>query len=87
MLGTIHRTVLTSCTSEADHQVGKTPLLVSCDRRIDKVVAVIQKANHLAVVFKKCDHLLIETCKRFVSIVFAGIIDCTTVKNKAAAIA
>ena len=87
VLGGVDRTVLSSRTTEANHQIGESPVHIAFDRCIHDFVSMVQETGNFPVFFKETDHRFVQSCKMVVTFVFTRVIDGTAVKDKSSAIA
>lgn len=70
MLGRIDTAVLSSSASEAEHEMSKATLYVSCHMLVGKGIYVGKEFKYLAIVLKKAYHRLVEAGEflvRFIS--------------------
>ena len=87
VLRTVDRAVLTARAAEANHQICKTTLFISCDRRIYKRITVLKIIDYLTVILKELYHLRVKAVKRLIAFILTGIVYCSTVKDIASAVA
>ena len=87
MLGGIDRTMLATCAAKADGKIGKTSLYVTLHAGIYQCIDMIQECEYLAIFLEELDDWFIESDKRFVAIILAGIVDSTAVEHEAASVA
>ena len=86
MLGGIDRTMLTTCAAKANRKIGKTSLYVTLHAGIYQGIDMIQESEYLAIFFEELDDWFVESDKRFVAIILAGIVDSAAVEHEAATI-
>ena len=79
--------MLASSATEADHEVGEFALDEALYMSIDELVGIVEEFEYFAIVFEELDYLFVETGEVFVVLVFAWIVDCTTIEHIASAIA
>ena len=87
MLGTIHATMLTARTAEAEHQVGKAALQVSLDMSVGQLIYTLEEGENLAIILEETDNRFVDTGKFLVRLVSTGVVRATAVEDIAAAIA
>lgn len=74
MLSTIHRTMLTSGTAEANLEMSELSLYEALHMGIHKRVDVVQESDNLSVILQKLYDLLVHAGKLPVIFVFARVI-------------
>ena len=87
MLGTIHATMLTARTAEAEHQVGKAALQVSLDMSVGQLIYTLEEGENLAIILEETDNRLVYTGKFLVRLVSTGVVRATAVEDITTAIA
>ena len=87
VLGGVDRTVLASRATEANHQVGESPVHIAFDGSVHNFVSMLQEAGNLSVFFEEADHRFVQSGKMVVTFVLAGVVDGAAVEDKPAAIA
>ena len=74
MLCGIDRTVLSSRTSETNHQIGESTIHISFYRGVYDMVDMLEEVRDLPVILQELDHWLIQTGEMVVTLVFTGVI-------------
>src|SRR3712207_641065 len=87
MLSGIYRTVLSTRATEANGKMCKSALHIAFHRSVDQRTSVFEEADNLSVFFEKTDNRLVQTGKRFVAFILAGIVHRATIEHKASAVA
>ena len=86
MLGTIHGAVLTACASEREHKTGEASLDISCHVGIGKLVNGIEEGEDFAVIFKKSDYRLIQSCQFLVRLITSWVVSASAIEYISTAI-
>ena len=81
MLGTIDTSMLTTRTSETEHQTGKTTLDISEDMSIGQTIDTLQEGENLSIVLQETDDRLIQSGKVLIGFVSARIMRTSAVKH------
>lgn len=87
MLRTIDRTMLTTRTSEAEHQRGESTLYITAHMSISQTVDRFQESEYLTVILKETNNRLVKSRELLVGFVTAGIVRRTTVEHITASVA
>ena len=87
MLGGINGAMLTTRTTESEHQRGEAALDISAHMGIGQLIDRIEEGENLAIVLEESDHGLVETRQFLVGLITAGVVGRTAVKHIAATIA
>ena len=74
MLGTIHRAMLPSSTSEREHERGKATLDIAGHMGVCQPVDTLEEGEYLAIVLQKADDGLVESCELLVWLVAPGVV-------------
>lgn len=80
MLGRVYRAMLAAGASVCYHQARKTTFDVPLYRTVDQGITMLKECSDFAILLKEIYHLLVQACECFIAVVFAGIVDGTTVK-------
>ena len=87
MLCTIDRTVLSTRTSETDHERGESPAGIGLHGRFDESIDMFEERLYLPLLLEKIDDRLIFARQIPVLRIPAGVVGSTAVENEAAAVA
>jgi hypothetical protein len=61
MLGTVNTSMLSTRTPEAEHQIGKASLYISCHMLIGQSVNMFEELYDFSIVFQETDDRLVKT--------------------------
>ena len=81
VLCAVHRAVLATSTSKAEHKVGKLALHIAGNMCICQLINVGKELGNLSVILKELDYLLVQTGKMLEVVIFSRVVDCAAVKN------
>ena len=87
MLCAINGTMLPTCTTEGEHEVGEATVDVTLHVSIGEFVDTIEEGEYLAVVLEEAYHGLIKSGELLVRFIASGVVRRTTVEHVSAAIA
>ena len=87
MLGRIHTAMLTTRTTETEHQRGEATLDVTAYMGVGQFIHRVEERQDLAVVFQESDHGLVEARQLLIRLITAGIVRATTVEHVTATVA
>ena len=87
LLGRIHRSVLPTRASKADHQIAESSVDIALYGSIHQRISRVKEGENLAIVFEELDDRLIESGKETVALILTGVVNRATVEYEAAAIA
>ena len=74
VLGTVDRTMLAACASEADGEVGEATFHITLYRGVNQFIGMFQKGCYLSVFFQELDYGCIKACKRLITVVLPGLL-------------
>ena len=86
MLCGIDRTVLSSRTSETNHQIGESSIHISFYRGVYDMVDMLEEVRDLPVILQELDHWLIQTGEMVVTLVFTGVIYRTAIEYESTSV-
>ena len=86
MLCGIDRTVLSSRTSETNHQIGESTIHISFYRGVYDMVDMLEEVRDLPVILQELDHWLIQTGEMVVTLVFTGVIYRTAIEYESTSV-
>jgi hypothetical protein len=86
MLGTIDTTMLATCATEREHEVGESTLQIAFDVHISQPIDVLQEGKYLAIVLQESDNGLVKSGQLLVGLVSTGIVRAATIKDISATI-
>ena len=66
--------MLTACAAKAYHQISETTLHITLNRGIYQFVGMAKECENFTIIFKILNYWRVETCIRFVTIIFARIV-------------
>ena len=73
--------MLTACTTETYHEICEFTLDKTLYVSINEFVGIVEEFEYLAIVLEEFDDLFVKTCKMLIMLVFARIVDGTTVEH------
>ena len=87
VLGTIDRTMATTCTAKGDLHIGETTLLETGNMEIDEAIDAIKEGENLAIRFEEVDNGLVKTCEWLIFVIASWIVGAPTIEHVTATIA
>jgi hypothetical protein len=87
MLGGINAPVLSSCTSEREHQACKPSLYIPFYVGIGQLIDTLEKCQYFPVILKEAYYRLVKSCQLLVRLVASRGMGRAAVKDISAAIA
>ena len=79
--------MLSSRTSEREHQRGKTTLDITTHMGISQLIDTLQKGQYLTIILQETDNRLVQSCQLLIGLVTSRVMRTAAVKHIATAIA
>ena len=87
MLGTIDAAMLTSCTSETEHQTRESTLQITAHMSVSQLVNALQECQDFPIVFKETDDRLVQSCQLLVGLITSWVMCASAIEDIATTIA
>ena len=87
MLGGINAAMLTTSTSETEHQRCESSLDIPAYVVVGKFIDAVEEGEYLSVILQKSDNRLVETCEFLVWFITARIVSASAVEDISSTIA
>lgn len=87
MLGTIDRTMATTCAAKGNLHIGETTLLETSNMEIDEAIDTIEEGENLTIRFEEVDDGLVKTSEWFIFVVASWVVGASTIEHVTATIA
>ncbi len=81
VLRTVDASVLTTCTAEAEHERGESPLDIPCHMCIGQFVHTVEEGKNLTVILKEGYHRPVESGEMFVLLISSRIVRASAVEH------
>ena len=73
VLCTIDRTMLTTRTTKAEHQIGETALDITAHMGIGQFINAVEECQYLTVILQETDDWFIKTCQLLIRLITARV--------------
>ena len=87
MLCAVDGTVLTSCASECEHEIGESSLEIAFDVCVGEAVDGVEEGEDLAIFFEETYDGLVESCEVLIGFVAAWVVGAAAVEDVASSVA
>ena len=73
MLGRIHATMLTTRTTETEHQRGEATLDITAHMVVCQLIDGVEEGQDLTIILQEADDRLIKSCQLLIRLITSGV--------------